>query len=167
MTLIALAALACAWLGYFVFYFKDDRSVKSNRKSGHKAFNRTLNALGDSVASVNGSSLTRTTRSSRPTVLFDRPRTAIEANRRRVHVTVTLATTALVALAAVPRIGMVGWVVHALAVTALVIFVLIASRRRHRAAEYEMMMLMMNDGLPHTSSVASDMAMSTRSASYR
>ena len=80
----------------------------------------------------------------KPGTLLERPRTPHAASCRRRNVVLTLGTIALVALAAVPRVGAAGWVVHVASGAALLCFMLAVHRRRNRSAEAEITALMSN-----------------------
>ena len=154
MTGIILAVLASAWVAYFVYCFRDSHSPSSKRSDGTAAFNRSLGALGQSVAGVHsgigldGSALAGSVTGARPGAgaLLDRPRTPHEASRRRRHVTIGLAAAALasLAVAALLGVGVAAWVVHAAVDVVLIGFVWASAHWKHRSAEHEIRAMLLH-----------------------
>ncbi len=144
MTQIAVAMLACAWIGYFVYCLRDGRNASPNRRNATSHFSRSLSALGDSIVGAGRVPLARQGRTPRPTVLPDKPRTAHEASRRRRQVLIGLVATAVLSLIVAPYTGTVGWLIHLAVDVVLVCFLVVSMRRQHLSAEHEMRLLMLH-----------------------
>lgn len=140
MTLIVLAVLAGAWLVYFAVWFRESRSTSVPRLNSTQDFSRFLGALDDSNVKRSGVVLSAGTGigASRQSEMFDTPRTAYDAGRRRRHVFAMLATAAVVSLLAVPLFGVGMVAVHLIVDLALAGFAYGALRRQHAAAEHDM-----------------------------
>lgn len=144
MTQIAVAMLACAWIGYFVYCLREGRSASPNRRNATRHFSRSLSALGESIVGAGRVPLARQDRTPKPTVLLDKPRTAHEASRRRRQVLIGLVAAALASLIAAPYTGTVGWLIHLAVDVVLVCFLIVSMRRQHLSAEHEMRLLMLH-----------------------
>lgn len=59
MTWVAVGLLVCAWVGYFAYALRDRRSNTTRRRDSTREFNRSLGALGGSVAGTTRASLAR------------------------------------------------------------------------------------------------------------
>ncbi len=128
MTLIVLAALAGAWLLYFLVWLRESRSAPSQSESMH-SFSRALGALARP-----GVELRSRMRTAGTGVRLVAPRTSQEAMARRRGVMATLVITALASLAAVPTLGVAALAMHVLADLAILAFVCTTALRRRSLA---------------------------------
>ena len=130
MTLIVLAVLATAWLGYFALWYRERRASRPVRTDGAVSFNRPFKSTDRGRALVAGSG-----RGARPAgELFDAPRSAGQALSRRRQVVAVLGAVAVVSLLAIPTLGGVALAFHVLADVALLLFTFGAARRQQVAA---------------------------------
>ena len=130
MTLIVLAVLATAWLGYFALWFRERRASRPVRTDGAVTFNRPFKSTDRGRALVGDAG-----RGARPAgELFDAPRSAGQALSRRRQVVAVLGALAVAALLAAPALGAVALAVHVVADVALLLFTFGAVRRQQVAA---------------------------------
>ena len=126
MTLIVLAVLMTAWLGYFALWFREKRSSRPVRTGGAVSFNRPFNSADRGLVLAGSSG-----REARPGgELFDPPRSAAQAQSRRRQVVAVLGAVAVVTLVAIPALGVGALAVHVVADAALLLFVFGAVRRQ-------------------------------------
>lgn len=126
MTLIVLAMLATAWLGYFVLWFRERRGSRPTRTSGAVNFSRPFKSMDRRHALVGGAG-----RGARPRgELLDAPRSAEQALSRRRQVVAVLGAVAVASLLAIPAVGVAALAVHVLADAALLLFTFGAVRRQ-------------------------------------
>ena len=130
MTLIVLAVLATAWLGYFVLWFRERRAFQPARTNGAVNFNRPFRPMDPRHASVGGSGSGARSRGE----LLDAPRSAEQALSRRRQVTAVLGALAVASLLAIPALGVAALAVHAAADAALLLFTFGAVRRQQAVA---------------------------------
>lgn len=120
MTLIVLAVLATAWLGYFALSFRDRRAARTQRGDAgtSRYFDPPCYALGReraSFSSVGGSARNLGD-------LLESPRTPQQALRRRRHVATVLLAVALASLLAAPVLGPGALAVHVMVDLCLILF---------------------------------------------
>jgi len=130
VTLIVLAVLATAWLGYFALWFRERRASRPIRTDGAVSFNRPFKSpdRGRAFAGDSG-------RGPRPGgELFDAPRSADQALSRRRQVVAVLGAVAVATLLAIPALGVAALAVHVVADVALLLFSFGAARRQQVAA---------------------------------
>lgn len=126
MTLIVLAVLATAWLGYFVLWFRERRTSQPVRTGGVVGFNRPFSPANGRVALTGGSGRGARHRGE----LFDAPRSAEQALARRRQVVAVLGAVAVASLLAIPALGVAALAVHVLADVALLLFTFGSARRQ-------------------------------------
>lgn len=126
MTLLVLAMLAVAWLGYFVMWARERRSAMAMPRNKTQAFSSFITAF--STASLPSGS-----RRTRRRGALGKPVTRSAALRRRRQIVGLILLIALVSLAAVPFVGASALLVHLVADTMLVLFSWDALRRRQAA----------------------------------
>ena len=126
MTLIVLAVLATAWLGYFALWFRDrwaSRQMRSDAGTSQyfepsfEAASRepgSFTSIGDRAR--NGDSARNLGD------LLESPRTRQQALRRRRHVATVLIAVALASLLAVPVFGSTALAVHVMVDVVLILF---------------------------------------------
>ena len=130
MTLIVLAVLATAWLGYFVLWLRERRASQPARTNGAVNFGHPFKSMDRRHAFAGGSG-----RGARPRgELLDAPRSAEQALSRRRQVIAVLGAVAVASLLAIPALGVVALAVHVVADTVLLLFTFGASRRQQAAA---------------------------------
>ena len=130
MTLIVLAVLATAWLGYFVLWFRERRASQPVRSNGAVSFNRPFKSMDRSHGFAGGPGS-----GARPSgELFDAPRSAEQALSRRRQVVAVLGAVAAASLLAIPALGGAALAVHVLADVALLLFTFGAARRQQVVA---------------------------------
>ena len=136
MTLIILAVLAAAWLGYFALWFRERRASRPVRGDGmvgltpaFDSIERRADSTGslDSIGSLGSigsvGSIGSLGESARPLGdLLESPRTRQQAHRRRRHVATLLIAVAVGSLVAVPAFGATALAVHVLVDLVLVLF---------------------------------------------
>ena len=133
MTLIVLAVLATAWLGYFVLWYRGRRASQPiratravDRAAGAVDFNRPLRSTSRDLGFTGGPD-----RGARPRgELFDAPRSAEQALSRRRQVVAVLGAVAVASLLAIPALGVAALAVHVVADVALLLFTFGAARRQ-------------------------------------
>ena len=130
MTLIVLAVLATAWLGYFALWFRERRASRPIRTDGAVSFNRPFKSTDRGRAFAGGYGT-----GAKPTgELFDAPRSAEQALSRRRQVAAVLGAVAVATLLAIPALGVAALALHVLADVALLLFTFGAARRQQVAA---------------------------------
>lgn len=132
MTLIILAVLAAAWLGYFALWFRERRVSRPVRGSGvvglapaFDSIERTprLDPVERGAASIASIGVGSIGESARPLGdLLESPRTRQQAQRRRRHVATLLIAVAAGSLVAVPAFGATALAVHVLVDLVLALF---------------------------------------------
>ena len=133
MTLIVLAVLATAWLGYFALWVRERRATRPLRNDSLLSFSQSLDALGSQT--VLADSLVVGARSRGE--FFEPPRTPRQALHRRRQVAAAIVSLAILSLLAVPVFGAGSLAVHVLADLALVVFAF-GSVRRQPVADVSM-----------------------------
>ncbi|MCY4666214.1 MAG: hypothetical protein OXC00_16285 [Acidimicrobiaceae bacterium] len=132
MTLIILAALAAAWLGYLALWLRDRRASRPQGGDGvvglnpaFAALERTpyLDTMERGVVSIESVGIGSIGDSARPLGdLLDTPRSRQQAHRRRRHVAMVLIAVAVGSLVAVSAFGATALAVHVLVDLVLVLF---------------------------------------------
>ena len=130
MTLIILAVLAAAWMGYFALWFREKRASRPVRDDGLVGLTPAFDSIERSAASTGSLDLIGSLgpmgslgESSRPLVdLLESPRTRQQAHRRRRHVATLLIAVAVGSLVAVPAFGATALAVHVLVDLVLALF---------------------------------------------
>ena len=130
MTLIVLAVLATAWLGYFVAWYRERRGSHLFRTTGPVDFNRPFTIANRRREPTGGAGQGAKPRGE----LFDVPRSAEQALCRRRQVIAVLGAVAVASLLAIPALGVAIVAVHMLADIALLLFTFAAVRRQQVAA---------------------------------
>jgi hypothetical protein len=126
VTLIVLAVLATAWLGYFVLWFRERRASQPIRTDGMVDFNRPIKSAGRGRTFTGSIGQGAKSRGE----LFDAPRSAEQALARRRQVVAVLGAMAAASLLAIPALGVAAVAVHVLADVALLLFTFGAVRRQ-------------------------------------
>ena len=130
MTLIVLAVLATAWLGYFVLWF---RRGERHSRGGPTEWPASTHPPTTRAACPRcrwASAWRRNPEASS----FEAPRSAQQAHSRRRQVATLLGLVAVGSLLAVPALGASALAVHVLADMALLLFAFGAVRRQQPAA---------------------------------
>ena len=130
MTLIVLAVLATAWLGYFVLWFRERRASQPIRTNGAVNFSRPFRSVDRRHTFAGGSSSGARPRGE----LLDAPKSAEQALSRRRQVIAVLGAVAVASLLAIPALGGVALAVHVVADVALLVFTFGAARRQPAVA---------------------------------
>ena len=125
MTLIVLAVLAAAWLGYFALWFRDRRASQPRRAdSGDSTvgfvagFTPSFGALSREPSATGSVGVGARSLGD----LLESPRTRQQAHRRRRHVAAVLIAVALGSLLAVPVFGPTALAVHVMVDVVLILF---------------------------------------------
>lgn len=128
MTLIVLAVLAAAWLGYFVLWYRERRASQLTRtdRTGGMGYNRPFTPADHQPALAAGLGPAARPRGD----LFETPRSRRQAMSRRRQVAIVLGSVAVAALLAVPVAGPSALAVHVVADMALLLFAFGAFRRQ-------------------------------------
>ena len=158
MTLIILAVLAAAWLGYFALWFRDRRTSRARRGDGvadtSQYFDRSFDVtsrervsfasagngarnLGDLLAGRDGLDAPQRAAGNGARNLGDlleSPRTRQQALRRRRRVATVLIAVALGSLLAVPAFGPAALAVHVMVDVVLILFAFAFSSVHRRQA---------------------------------
>ena len=139
MTFFFLAVLISAWLGYFFYPIKDNKSDRQRRNKTAE-FDRSLIALG---GPSNGYAVPLATDIGRR-VLFDQPRSSYEAGRRRRKVIIALSIISVGALASFPMFGLISLTVFLFAIVSLLGMICMSTHLKYRAAEKEIESLILS-----------------------
>ena len=118
MTLITLAVLAAAWLGYFALCYRDKRASRPRRGDGLVGLTPAFDPKERRTASIRSIPASPRTLGD----LLESPRTRQQAHRRRRQVATLLIAAAVGSLVAVPVAGAAALVVHVLADVVLIVF---------------------------------------------
>ncbi len=129
MTLIVLAVLAAAWLGYFVLWYRERRASQPIR-TGEMSYNRPFTSTDRRPALAAGLGPATRPRGD----LFEVPRSRQQALSRRRQVAIVLGSVAGTSLLAVPVAGAAALAVHVIADMALLLFAFGAFRRQQVVA---------------------------------
>ena len=119
MTLIILAVLAAAWLGYFALWFRDRQASRPMRGD---SFGGTSQYFDRRSAVTSGPRAAFAGIGGVAVSLLEPPRTRQQASLRRRQVATVLVVAALASLLAVPVFGSPALGVHIVADLALVLF---------------------------------------------
>ena len=122
MTLIVLAVLAAAWLGYFALWFKDRRASQPLRGDGVADTSRYFDPPSDATSRERASFASLGHGSRNLGDLLESPRTPRQALRRRRHVATALIAVAIASLLAVPVFGPTALAVHVMVDVVLILF---------------------------------------------
>lgn len=134
MTLIVLAVLAAAWLGYFVLWYRERRASQLTRTGG-MGYNRPFTPADHQPALAQPALAAGLGPATRPRgELFEAPRSRRQALSRRRQVALVLGSVAVAALLAVPVAGPSALAVHVVADMALLLFAFGAFRRQQVGA---------------------------------
>ncbi len=134
MTLIVLAMLAAAWLGYFALWFRDRRAFRPQRGDSATGFVAALTpsfgAIGREASATGGAGESARNLGD----LLESPRTRQQAHRRRRHVAAVLIAVALASLLTVPVFGPTALAVHVMVDVVLILFAFGSVHRQQATA---------------------------------
>ena len=122
MTLIVLAVLAAAWLGYFALWVRDRRASRPMRGDGVVGASRYSDLSLDALTSERVSFADVGDGAKNLGDLLEAPRTRRQALRRRRHVATVLIAVALASLLTVPVFGPTALTVHVMVDVVLILF---------------------------------------------